>query len=296
MAVVVIAGFSNSGKTTSLRFLPPESTFIVNINKNKTPSFPGFKKKFKTLHKEPLVGSDGKPVMRDNGRPAFKWIGNYYQSDNYDKINTVLNIVNKNKDIKYLVVDDVNYIMGQDIMSRIEEKSYDKYSSFAAHYNDLIDRLCSMREDMDVVIVSHIMKDEIQDGTTQTRMTSASKSLDKYAWVDGRFDYILYMECLVDDLSDTIQYVYRTRKEGNDSCRSVYGVFKDKYIEPNIMKALNRIHAFENGDEEEEYPDPSEFSVLTKPADKAEGKQNADNSPDGKKEYEVKTQEEDYEI
>ena len=62
------------------------------------------------------------------------------------------------------------------------------------------------------------------------------------------------------------------------------------------MKVLNRIHAFENGDEEEEYPDSSEFSVLTKPADRTEAKQNADNSLDGKKEPEVKTGEEDYEI
>lgn len=258
MAKIVLGGFSNAGKTTSLRFLPPESTMIINVNINKDPSFPGFKKKFEKFHSVPMVDEEGKPIMRADGKPKKKYVGNYYKSDDYNKISTVINLVNKNHRFKYLVIDDINFLMGADIMEKITDKSYDKFSSFAKNYTGIIDQIKALRDDLDVVIVSHIMKEEFNDGSVKTRMMSVVKSIDKYKPLDAQFDYIIYAEYIVDDITGNIKYVYRTRKEGDDSCRTVYGVFKEKYIEPNILKVFERIHAFENGDEEPEYPEDDE--------------------------------------
>lgn len=260
MAKIVLAGFSNSGKTTSLRFLPPESTMIINVNVNKDPSFPGFKKKFEKFHAVEVKDKDGKTVMRADGKPKKKYVGNYYKSDDYNKISTVIRLVGKNPRFKYLVIDDINFLMGADIMDKITDKSYDKFSGFAKNYTGIIDQVKALRDDLDVVIVSHVMKEEFNDGTVKTRMMSVVKSIDKYKPLDAQFDYIIYAEYLVDDITGNIRYVYRTRKEGDDSCRTVYGVFKDKYIEPNVLKVLQRIHAFEDGDEEPEYPDDDEVS------------------------------------
>jgi hypothetical protein len=255
MSVLVIAGFSNSGKSTSLRYLNPSETFIINVN-NKQLAIPGFRKNYSKLHKEFILDEKGNQVMnKTTKKPDFKWIGNYYQSDNYGKLHTVLNIVDGSpflSHIKYLVVDDINYLMGQDTMSMATTASRDKYSTFAYNYNNMLHRLMSMRDDLQVIIISHLQKDE---DTGAIRLISNSKFLDKQLVLDGMFNYIIYCEKLVDEIEGTVKYVYRTRTLGNDTCRSTSGCFKDLYIEPNIKKCIDRINAFENGDEEPEYPE-----------------------------------------
>lgn len=272
MSVLVIAGFSNSGKSTSLRYLNPSETFIINVN-NKQLAIPGFRKNYTKLHKEPILDEKGNQVInKTTKKPDIKWIGNYYQSDNYGKLHTVLNIVDNSpflSHIKYLVVDDINYLMGQDTMSMATTASRDKYSTFAYNYNNMLHRLMSMREDLQVIIISHLQKDE---DTGATRLISNSKYLDKQLVLDGMFNYIIYCEKLVDEIEGTVKYVYRTRTLGNDTCRSTSGCFKDLYIEPNIKKCIDRINAFENGDEEPEYPEGNkvETTVESKKSEKTE--------------------------
>lgn len=272
MSVLVIAGFSNSGKSTSLRYLNPSETFIINVN-NKQLAIPGFRKNYTKLHKEPILDEKGNQVInKTTKKPDIKWIGNYYQSDNYGKLHTVLNIVDNSpflSHIKYLVVDDINYLMGQDTMSMATTASRDKYSTFAYNYNNMLHRLMSMREDLQVIIISHLQKDE---DTGAIRLISNSKFLDKQLVLDGMFNYIIYCEKLVDEIEGTVKYVYRTRTLGNDTCRSTSGCFKDLYIEPNIKKCIDRINAFENGDEEPEYPEGNkvETTVESKKSEKTE--------------------------
>lgn len=81
------------------------------------------------------------------------------------------------------------------------------------------------------------------------------RMLDKNAPIDGMFSYILYAEKLVDEISDKVHYVFRTKSNGNDTCRSVYGCFKDKYIRPNMKEVIDHIEAFENGEIEPYYPE-----------------------------------------
>ena len=78
--------------------------------------------------------------------------------------------------------------------------------------------------------------------------------LDRTVNIDGLFSYILYTERQVDD-EGNISYFFRTKTNGNDTCRSVDGCFKDKLIEPNMKKVLDTIHNFEYGEEEEEIAD-----------------------------------------
>ena len=60
--LIGIAGNSGSGKTTSLKDLNPEETFIVSITGKPLP-FPGFRSNYKALKKE---GED--------------YVGNFYKS------------------------------------------------------------------------------------------------------------------------------------------------------------------------------------------------------------------------
>lgn len=103
-----------------------------------------------------------------------------------------------------------------------------------------------LRDDLTVVLVSHI----INDGTDikpQYKLYSSGKMLDKTVNLDGLFSYIIYSERFVDE-NDEVQYRFKTRTDGNDTCRSVAGCFEDKYIEPNMKKIIDRITEFENAE------------------------------------------------
>lgn len=66
------------------------------------------------------------------------------------------------------------------------------------------------------------------------------------------FSYIIYAETEVDDTSKEVSYRFKTRTDGNDTCRSVQGCFKEKYVEPNLKYIIDRINQFEEFGEEEE--------------------------------------------
>lgn len=228
--LITLAGFSNSGKSTSLKYLNPKETFIISCT-NKQLQIPGFRKKYK------------KVAIEDK-----KLVGNWLVSNNYEKINKILDIVNKTRpEIKTIVVDDINYCLSGEIMDNALVKGFDKFVIQAKNYYDLITNAGELRDDLTVVFISHI----INDGTDlepQYKMYSSGKMLDKTVNIDGLFSYILYAERYINENGE-VGYRFKTKTDGNDTCRSVDGCFAEKYIEPNMQLVLDTITKFENGEE-----------------------------------------------
>lgn len=118
----------------------------------------------------------------------------------------------------------------------------------AKNYYDLIIKAGSLRNDLTVVLISHI----INDGTDiepSYKLYSSGKMLDKTVNIDGLFSYIIYSERVVNDDGE-VEYRFKTRTDGNDTCRSVAGCFKEKYIEPNLKMIIDTINNFENSNVE----------------------------------------------
>jgi len=115
----LIIGESGTGKSTSIRNLNPEETFIINVL-NKPLPFRGYKNQYK------MVSADGAT-------------GNYYASNKYENIVLVINKINaKRLDIKTLIIDDFQYLMANEFMSRALERGYDKFSEIGKHAYDLL--------------------------------------------------------------------------------------------------------------------------------------------------------------
>ena len=229
--LIVLAGFSNSGKSTSLKYLDPTETFIVSCT-NKQLQIPGFRKKYK------------KVTIEDK-----KLVGNWLVSNSYEKINKILDIVNKTRpDVKIVVIDDINYCSSGEIMDNALVKGYEKFTMQAKNYYDLITNAGELRDDLTVVFISHI----INDGTDidpQYKLYSSGKMLDKTVNIDGLFSYIIYSERYIDEATGEVGYRFKTRTDGNDTCRSVAGCFSEKYIEPNMQTIIDTINKFEEGEE-----------------------------------------------
>ena len=229
--LIVLAGFSNSGKSTSLKYLDHSETFIVSCT-NKQLQIPGFRKKYK------------KVAIEDK-----KLVGNWLVSNSYEKIHKILDIVNRTRpDIKTVVIDDINYCLSGEIMDNALVKGYEKFTMQAKNYYDLITSAGELRDDLTVVFISHI----INDGTDidpQYKMYSSGKMLDKTVNIDGLFSYIIYSERYIDEATGEVGYRFKTRTDGNDTCRSVAGCFSEKYIEPIMQTIIVTIIKFEEGEE-----------------------------------------------
>lgn len=199
---------------------------------NKQLQIPGFRKKYK------------KVAIEDK-----KLVGNWLVSNSYEKIHKILDIVNRTRpDIKTVVIDDINYCLSGEIMDNALVKGYEKFTMQAKNYYDLITSAGELRDDLTVVFISHI----INDGTDidpQYKMYSSGKMLDKTVNIDGLFSYIIYSERYIDEATGEVGYRFKTRTDGNDTCRSVAGCFSEKYIEPNMQTIIDTINKFEEGEE-----------------------------------------------
>lgn len=229
--LVTLAGLSNSGKSTSLKYLNPEETFIISCT-NKQLQIPGFRKKY---HKVEV--KEGKLV------------GNWYVNNNYSQIDKILDLVSARRDdIKVVIIDDANYLLSNETFLNATTKGYEKFSIMAKNYYDLIQHCQSLRDDLTVVFVTHI-ENYGTDIDPEYRMWTTGKMLTSQINLDGLFSYIIYSERYIDDVDGEVHYRFKTRTDGNDTCRSVDGCFEDKYIEPNMKLVLDTINKFENGEE-----------------------------------------------
>ena len=81
--IISLAGLSNCGKSTSLKYLNPEDTFIISCT-NKQLQIPGFRKKYP---KAQLIDAEEK------NKKIKKLIGNWLVSSNYDNIEKIMKVI-----------------------------------------------------------------------------------------------------------------------------------------------------------------------------------------------------------
>lgn len=228
--LICVAGQSNSGKSTSLRTLNPKSTFIISCT-NKQLQIPGFRKKYPKVE------------IKDK-----KLVGNWYVQNKYDKIENILDLISKTRpEIKVVVLDDINYLLSNETFENATTKGYEKFTLMAKNYYDLLTDCQLLRDDLTIVVISHT-ENFGTELDPQYRLWTTGKMLTNQINLDGMFSYIIYSERVVDDVDGEVHYRFKTRTDGNDTCRSVAGCFEDKYIEPDMKLVIDTINAFENED------------------------------------------------
>ena len=103
---LAIVGESGTGKSTSLRNLDPETTFIISTTGKPLPF-----RKWKTKY-----------IPLKHNKETDEWSGNYYVSSKSDKIVKILTIINtKLPNIRTVVIDDFQYILSYEFVDRSTE-------------------------------------------------------------------------------------------------------------------------------------------------------------------------------
>ena len=137
--IIGLVGLSNSGKSTSLKYLNPEETFIISCT-NKQLQIPGFRKKYSKVTVE-----------------EGKLKGNWLISNNYAQIEKIMKAVSKTRpEIKTICLDDTNYLLSNETFQNALIKGYEKFSVMSKNYYDLIQTCQELRDDLTVVFISHI--------------------------------------------------------------------------------------------------------------------------------------------
>ena len=218
----LIIGSSGSGKSTSLRNLNHETTFILNTLDKPLP-FRGYKSKYKAIS-----GWDDKE-------------GNYYASDDYVRIMRAIRMVSDSRpEITTLVLDDFNYIMCNEFMRRSGERGFDKYSEMASHVHSIVQELNSTRPDLFCFILSH------NDADSQgfMRLKTIGKLLSEKVEIEGMVTTVFH-SMVVDG-----EFKFLTQLTSSHLAKSPLGMFAEKLIDNDLLPIVAAMVDYYNEDGE----------------------------------------------
>lgn len=228
---ILVLGDPGTGKTLAASFLDPNEVFYICCDGKGLP-FKGWKTNYKTVKKE-----NGKLNLEES---------NYYETNNYEVISSIINAVDKNKPTtKVIVIDTITACMEEEFMSRIKEKGFNKFDDSALHtYNLLNLKGSDYREDLFIIILAHTEDNYDSDGILKTsfKVVGGKIMRDKIT-AESKFNYVLTTEVIMEN--DSPKYYFLTQNTGKKTSRSPLGVFEELRIPNNYKKVIETITKFE---------------------------------------------------
>lgn len=195
----IVLGQSGSGKTMGIKNMNKASTVICQVEKQRLP----FKGTFPMTIKQA----------------------------SYPAIMTLFKEINEGKrpDIKSIVIDDSQYLIVNEFFDKAAEKGYDKFTSIALNFRNLIHWVnVGLPEDVTVYFLHHTQVDEFG----RTKAKTIGKMLDEKLTIEGCFDVVLMTERNQDG------WWFRTHSTGNDPVKTPLEMFDDDLI-PNDLAIVD---------------------------------------------------------
>ena len=222
-----IYGESGSGKTTSLRNMNPETTFIISTT-GKPLSFRGWKKKYIPF----VINKETKEIS-----------GNYYVSSNSEQILKILKIINsKMPHIETVVIDDMQYIMSYEFVDRATEVGYGKFSELAQHMMDILRYAEQMRDNCTMVFLTH-SENVGTEIDPKYVIKTIGKLLSEKVTLEGLFTYIFFTKVEEGD-DGRMQYKLVTNNDGKCLAKTPMGMFEELEIDNDLNEILRVIKEY----------------------------------------------------
>lgn len=226
---IAIVGESGTGKSTSLRNLNPEETFIISTTGKPLP-FRAWKKKYIPIKIE------GKNVS-----------GNYYVSSKWDQILKILQIIDKMMpQIKQVIIDDFQYVLSYEFVDRATEIGYTKFSELAQHAMEILRYSEKMREDCKMIFLTH--SENVGDNVNpKFVIKTVGKLLSEKVTLEGLFTYIFFTKVSEGD-SGRMEYKLITNNDGTCVAKTSFGMFEDLEIDNDLNEIIHVIDAYNEGE------------------------------------------------
>lgn len=203
---VLIIGESGSGKTYSVKNLDPESVGIFLCEKSRLP----FRKQFKTYKVKNMQTEDGK-IVRQSA--------------------VIQQALRKPKDPKKVyIVDDSQYIMGNEFFDRAAETGFQKFTDIGCNFRNLVHLVNN--ELPDDVIVYFLHHPETDSNTGKLKAKTIGKLLDEKLTLEGCFDIVLFAK------TDGADHWFQTQSDGTNTAKSPEDMFPERI--PNDLAFVDK--------------------------------------------------------
>ena len=209
--MLLIMGEQGSGKTFSLKNLPPKEHFYIDCDK-KGMNYKGWRNDYSEEQKNYIKCNDGEII-----------------------INLLKNISEKAEHIKYVTIDTINSIMISDELKRSKQKGFDKWDDMANIILQIIMVVPDLRDDLTVIFIGHTQTND--DGFTQLKTNG--RKLNKIG-VEGYFNTVLLAKCIN---AENNEYIFET-KANNSTARTPYEAFDTMTIPNDIVKVIEVIKEY----------------------------------------------------
>ena len=209
--LIGIVGETGTGKSTAIKHLNPEETYIINVAKKELP-FKGSEKLYSTKNK------------------------NYKEVDNPVEVTRLLKTLSeKAKHIKNIVIEDSNYLMGFRMVDKATEVGYTKFSVMAKDMVDMFRTARRLRDDLVIFYFSHPETIEDSGEIIGYKIKTAGKLIDNQVLLEGLLTVCLYTD--VEDTKDGANYSFLTNRYRKRPAKSPDGMF-DKIKIPNNLQLV----------------------------------------------------------
>jgi hypothetical protein len=222
---VLIIADSGTGKSTSMRNLDPKETFIINIA-NKPLPFKGWRSKYSLISKDNPKG---------NMTTASSAAG---------IIKAIQHLNEKMPHITNLVIDDWQYMSSFEYFDRATEKGYDKFTQIAANLAQVAKMPKDLRDDLYVFFLTHSEESTDVNGHRKVKAKTIGKMIDNTLTLEGLFSIVLFGR--VKKTEDALEYGFDTVNNGENTCKSPMGMFKDSFIDNDLQLVKDCIIKYEN--------------------------------------------------
>jgi hypothetical protein len=219
--LIGIVGATGTGKSTSVKHLDHKETFIINVAKKELP----------------FKGSE-KLYCKENK--------NYKEIDDAGDITRQLRrISDEQPHIKNIIIEDSNYIMGFNIVSKATETGYMKFSVMAKDIVELFREARKLRDDLKVFYFSH--PEIIEDGgdIVGYKIKTAGKLIDNQIVLEGLFTVCLYTH-VEENKDGSASYHFLTNRYKKFPAKSPDGMFADVKIPNNLQEVVNAVDNYYN--------------------------------------------------
>lgn len=211
--LILVIAKSGRGKTTAMRTLPPDQTYLINVIGKALP-FLGGAANYRT-DSNMMIGADAGAIqarMREvSGKPQFN----------------------------YLVLDDMQYVMATEFMQKIAIKGYDKFSQMANNIWSIMLLGSRLRAGLKVFMLTHE-----DDSTGERKMKTLGKLLDEKLTPEGLATIVLYADVIGD--KDQRKYVFQTQSDGVTNAKSPLGMFP-LFIPNDLKLVADRVDEYYSG-------------------------------------------------
>ncbi len=199
---VLVIGRSGSGKSYSIKNFKSNEVGVISVEKGRLP----FKSDIKVIRVKKFDSAELSPAQLNAAR--YSWI----------------QAAIKASKAKAIVIDDTQYLLANELFDRVNEKGYDKFTSMAANFRDLIHFVNELEDENKIVYFLHHSE---LDADGKEKVKTIGKMLDEKLCVEGCFDIVIYCQ----------DNKFYTQANGQSVAKTPEGMFELEI--PNDLKFVD---------------------------------------------------------